>query len=298
MLNSLPENLFYEFLGLCWNASFHTANSRSFNKEEAEKNEKGFYEHARRMHNIGQTLGLSEKLLEHVKWGPWDAAWLAANTTVVVAAPWALQDKKRFHNHFQQVDDTGELSSRLVHEMKYMASDISWYCAHVIFGQHEQRKHMARLVIDHCMNVCPELDKIKLCKDLGMTELMEEFSKQPPQTNITIEGNLGALQTGPESRIETVIQNNLTTEQKKNLADVAKDIQKLLNRLTDQYPSENDEQKGLIAGKIVAEIKENPKLRTRFIAAVKSAGIEALKEAVNNPIFNISSAFLEGFIET
>ncbi len=42
-------------------------------------------------------------------------------------------------------------------------------------------------------------------------------------------------------------------------------------------------------------IDQNPSLKKRIFSAINSSMLTALQEAVDNPAFNIASAFLQGF---
>ncbi|WP_094670736.1 hypothetical protein [Hydrocoleum sp. CS-953] len=78
------------------------------------------------------------------------------------------------------------------------------------------------------------------------------------------------------------------------MAEVAKEIQDLLNQLQDTYPTKTLSEREV--GKKFAEmIDQKPSLKKRIISAVKSTSLTALQEAVDNPAFNIASAFLQGF---
>ena len=91
-------------------------------------------------------------------------------------------------------------------------------------------------------------------------------------------------------------QHNYAPEQQKRLAEAAQEIQELLTQLAQTYPTKTPSQKAIFGAKTLEEIEQNPTLKARIVSALKSGGITALQEAVDNPLFNVVSAFLEGFV--
>ena len=82
-----------------------------------------------------------------------------------------------------------------------------------------------------------------------------------------------------------------------DLAQAAADIQQLLDQLSQTYPTATFAEKGAVADKTIEEIKNNPTLLRKVINVIKAMGIEALAEAVDNPIFNIAKAGIEAALE-
>ena len=104
-ISSFQKELFDELLWTAWNASWHASNSRPIwdqNKYELERNKKAFENHAKKFHEKGITLGLSEEVIENIKWGAWNAAWWTANEKSgnIFAA---RGDKEKFNQHFEIV---------------------------------------------------------------------------------------------------------------------------------------------------------------------------------------------------
>jgi uncharacterized protein YjbI with pentapeptide repeats len=109
--------------------------------------------------------------------------------------------------------------------------------------------------------------------------------------------NIGGINTG-QGMISKVIQNNnFNVEQQKTLAEAAKEIQNLLDQLSETYPTDTRSQKAIVAAKAVEAIEQDPSFTERVKSALKACGLEALREAVDNPLFNIVSALLEGFVD-
>ncbi|MFM6580385.1 MAG: COR domain-containing protein [Dolichospermum sp.] len=119
---------------------------------------------------------------------------------------------------------------------------------------------------------------------------MSEFS-----TYIFRDGtNVGAIVDGQTGGTVNVNQTNYTPEQKPNLADAAAEIQQLLNQLSKTNPTATNQE---VTNTIEQEIKSNPKLKDRLIAALKAGGLEALKTIFNHPAFTIPAETIKGFIE-
>ncbi|MEH2291952.1 hypothetical protein [Nostoc sp.] len=90
---------------------------------------------------------------------------------------------------------------------------------------------------------------------------------------------------------------NYTPQQRQNLAEVAAEIQKLLNQLGQSYPTNTPLEKQIVATEALKQIDSNPTLKVRVIAALKAGGTEAFKELVDHPLLNILVATLEGWQE-
>ena len=91
-----------------------------------------------------------------------------------------------------------------------------------------------------------------------------------------------------------VIHNHAVQQ---NLAEAAAEIQQLLKQLEQSYPTETLTQKAVVAEEAIKLIENNPSLKERVIGALKSAGKEAFKEAVDHPLVNVLMAGIEGWQE-
>ncbi|MEM9542860.1 MAG: hypothetical protein AAGA60_25635 [Cyanobacteria bacterium P01_E01_bin.42] len=89
---------------------------------------------------------------------------------------------------------------------------------------------------------------------------------------------------------------NINESQKQNLAEAAAEIQQLLEQLSKTYdPPDDTKNKLAIATETVKAIESDPALKSRVISALKSGGIEAFKELLDNPAVNIFMASIEGW---
>lgn len=100
-----------------------------------------------------------------------------------------------------------------------------------------------------------------------------------------------------QGNINTATQNqyNYPPEQKQNLAEAAKEIQKLLQQLSKPDYSATPTENVIIVGEVMQEIEKNPSLKSRIIEALKHGGKEAFKELIDHPAVNILMASIDGW---
>jgi hypothetical protein len=91
------------------------------------------------------------------------------------------------------------------------------------------------------------------------------------------------------------LAGTINEEQKPNLAEAAAEIRQLLNQLEQSYPTNTLVEKATVADIAIQRIEANPTLKGRVIGLLKSASVEAFKEAVNHPLINILMAGIEGW---
>lgn len=90
-------------------------------------------------------------------------------------------------------------------------------------------------------------------------------------------------------------QNTLKVTQKSNLVEAAAEIQQLLQQLEQSYPTETFTQKAVVVDEALKQIEENPRFKSRVVGTLKSAGKEALQEAIDHPLVNIFMAAIDGW---
>ncbi|MEG4850929.1 pentapeptide repeat-containing protein [Microcoleus sp. B5-D4] len=88
-------------------------------------------------------------------------------------------------------------------------------------------------------------------------------------------------------------QHNYATKQ--NLAEAAEDIKKLLQQLEQTYPTNTPSEKMVVVTEAIKQIEDDQTLKQRVLGALKSGGVEAIKELVDHPLINILLAALEGW---
>jgi hypothetical protein len=79
----------------------------------------------------------------------------------------------------------------------------------------------------------------------------------------------------------------------KNLAEAAKEIQQLLDQLSQTYPTNSTKEKIVVATKALEEIQKNPNLAQRIFRAFKAGGTSALEQSLNHP----AASFVINFIK-
>lgn len=108
----------------------------------------------------------------------------------------------------------------------------------------------------------------------------------------------GNVNTGDVTiqRDQVGIQHNYATEQKQNLAEAAKDIQQLLDQLSQTYSTTTEVEKQAIANQAIARIKrDHPTTWQRLRSAGEAALFETFKEVLDNPFVNVTVAAVQGY---
>jgi hypothetical protein len=107
-------------------------------------------------------------------------------------------------------------------------------------------------------------------------------------------GQLGIGQmSGGEIKDQATVAGVINEAEQRNLAEVAKEIQQLLDQLSETYPTTTTSEKYEVAAKAIKTIEDDSLLMSKIIRVVKAALFEALKQAVNHPLVNIVMAGLE-----
>ena len=92
--------------------------------------------------------------------------------------------------------------------------------------------------------------------------------------------------------------NNMTPEDKKTLAEAAKEIQQILDQLSQTYPTTTTvAEKSAFAAKAIEEIEKKPDVKGKVLKALKAGGVAALMELTNNPVVKILTPMLESLLE-
>jgi predicted aminopeptidase len=95
---------------------------------------------------------------------------------------------------------------------------------------------------------------------------------------------------------QQAIQHIYAPEQKQNLIEAAKDIQQLLDQLSQTYRHPTEAEKQAVANQAIAHIKRNnPTTWQRLRSAGEAALIEAFKEVLDNPFVNVTVAAVQGY---
>ncbi|MEO1683338.1 MAG: COR domain-containing protein, partial [Cyanobacteria bacterium J06631_12] len=92
-------------------------------------------------------------------------------------------------------------------------------------------------------------------------------------------------------KINTQINNN------PDLAQAARDIKALLTELSDTYNPNSPAGQTQIKEGTLARIRQNPQLKQRTLKALKSAGEEALEQAIQHPIAKVVVEGIKSFVE-
>jgi hypothetical protein len=85
--------------------------------------------------------------------------------------------------------------------------------------------------------------------------------------------------------------------QQQNLVEAAAEIRQLLQQLDQDYATNTPQGQEAAAQEAIRRIEKNLPLKARMIGALKAAGVEAFKEAVDQPLINVVLAGWEGWQE-
>lgn len=111
-------------------------------------------------------------------------------------------------------------------------------------------------------------------------------------------GNFGIGQmSGGEIQAGAKVGGIINESQQKSLAEVANEIQDLLEQLSQTNPTIKTTEKMEVVGKAIDIIEENPSLKSKVIRVLKAVGTESFKEAVNHSLANIFIAGVEAWTE-
>lgn len=91
--------------------------------------------------------------------------------------------------------------------------------------------------------------------------------------------------------------HNSSPEPKQNLAEAAAEIQKLLEQLAENYPTETLTQKATVAEEALQIIENDPTFKQRVVSAMEGMTVEALMQLLNHPVANIMREGIERFRE-
>ena len=82
---------------------------------------------------------------------------------------------------------------------------------------------------------------------------------------------------------------------KPNLAEVAAEIQQLLNQLGQSHPTTTLVEQATVAEKAIAQIEKDPSLKERVKGVLIASGAETFKQAVNHPVMHVMVAAIDAW---
>lgn len=136
-----------------------------------------------------------------------------------------------------------------------------------------------------------------LLAPLLITSFIEALMKGDINMNqIKQKGNfgIGQMNSGTLSG-NTKIAGVINEPEQQTLSEAAQEIQKLLEQLSENYPTNTNREKITVVMKAVDQIEDNPTLKSKVINALNVGGSEAFKEVVDHPLINILVATIEGY---
>ncbi|MGB7487145.1 MAG: hypothetical protein WA901_13210, partial [Phormidesmis sp.] len=82
-----------------------------------------------------------------------------------------------------------------------------------------------------------------------------------------------------------------------DLSTAARDIKALLSVLSEDYNPNTPKGHTKIKNEALTQIQQTPQLKQRTLAALKSAGSEALEQAIQHPIAKVVIEGVKGFLD-
>jgi hypothetical protein len=106
------------------------------------------------------------------------------------------------------------------------------------------------------------------------------------QGNIVIGGVDGSVKSVQDSF------NTYNSQERKNLAEAASEIQQLLKQLEQSNPTATDAEK-------ISYVNDEttPKFKRRAVSALQAGGEAAIEEFLDNPYVNIGKAIFKGWMK-
>ena len=135
---------------------------------------------------------------------------------------------------------------------------------------------------------------------VGLTVIGLKSRLQQTQQELPMTTNIHQYGSGDNIAGDKVLGDKIQTQINNNpdLAQAARDIKALLDELSEEYNSTTEKGQEKIKSGALAQIKQNPQLKQRTLKALKSAGEEALEQAIQHPVAKVvvkgAKAFLEG----
>ena len=113
--------------------------------------------------------------------------------------------------------------------------------------------------------------------------LVKEMEFQS-SSQLTIGGNLILGATFIEGNGDVSVSTSETTL---DLKDTAREIQQLLEQLSQTHSTKTLLEQAVVAEKAIAQIEQSSDLKERIIQAIHIGGVEALGKAIEHPISNM-----------
>ncbi|MEG4105605.1 hypothetical protein [Microcoleus sp. S13_C5] len=107
---------------------------------------------------------------------------------------------------------------------------------------------------------------------------------------------VGFSHTINTEQIANTIHNH-SPEQRQTRAEAAKEIQELLDQLSQTYPTTTVADKSAVAAKAMEEIEKQPDVKKKVLKALKAGGVAAVMELTNNPVVKILTPMLQSLLD-
>ncbi|WP_354635553.1 hypothetical protein [Planktothricoides raciborskii] len=124
-------------------------------------------------------------------------------------------------------------------------------------------------------------------------ELRFNMPRDSNELRCNVSGSVyGSLNTGQ-------IANNILTAgcvvnaQKQRLTEAAAEIQKILDQLSQNYPTITIADKATVAAKAMEEMEQKPEIKMRIIKALQAGTTAEIIELIDNPVVKIMTPMFD-----
>ena len=161
--------------------------------------------------------------------------------------------------------------------------------------------------------LAPDVYEVEFSDDKGQTSMLPLKAPQlirlhyspfnslttPDRASIPMSNTINQYGFGDNIAGDKVLGDKVQTQINNNpdLAQAARDINALLKELSEEYNPTTEKGQTKIGNSAIAQIKANPQLKQRTFKALKSAGEEALEQAIQHPVAKIVVEGVKGFLE-
>ena len=146
------------------------------------------------------------------------------------------------------------------------------------------------------------LDKFRTINITAETiQELEAVAEQNPSTTTyggdRIENSqIGA--TRPTLHDNAKVAHTINEAQPQDLASAAKEIQDLLEQLSETYPTTTLSEKSAVAERAIERIQSDENWLGKVVRVIKAMGKEAFFEAIDHPVANVLRAGIEEIIDS
>ncbi|MEB3356957.1 MAG: hypothetical protein VKK04_09540 [Synechococcales bacterium] len=195
----------------------------------------------------------------------------------------------------QPIHDVLERSSNKYSTYQYIV-DAAWMVSHTGGSINELFEKLRKLELMSIESDSQENDGSYSAQNFyGFYFTTGQIIMNNKEANISQSGSFGVGVNQGDIQTEKMAG---TIYEAQDLSEAAREIQSLLEQLSESYPSSTTTEKMVIATQAIDCIENNPTLLKRLLSAIRAGGIEALGQALNHPASSFLIAAFEDWQKT